>query len=49
MGDAVFTSTSQRVSVCAGIGSCVLGSTWARISNEMIVCSDLTCLFLLEH
>jgi hypothetical protein len=52
IGDAVFTSTSHSVSACAGMGSCVFGSTW----NERFIRVDIkldkdacTHLFLLEH
>ena len=52
-GDAVFTSTSQRVSAWAGMGFDVLGSTWERETTVMSLRCRLgwgrSNLLLLEH
>ena len=52
-GDAVLTSTSQRVSAWAGMGFDVLGSTCVQETDTMSSCRRLrwrrSNLFLLEH
>ena len=52
-GDAVLTSTSQRVSAWAGIGFDVLGSTCEQETNGVSSCYRLgwkwSNLLLLEH
>jgi hypothetical protein len=50
MGEAVLTSTSHKVSACAGIGSCVLGSTLGgEFSSLSMNLRLITHLLLLEH
>jgi len=49
MGSAVLTSTSQRVSACAGMGCWDFGSTWGRIRIGVDLYCDGYYLFLLEH